>query len=58
MDAEGLVEGVVGDTELLRPVMDVGADLGVDLVGAAGAVLDVVCHGDRPASGGFSDVFR
>ena len=44
VDADGLVEGVAGDTELLAPVLNVRGDLGVDLVGVAGAVLYVVCQ--------------
>ena len=44
VDADGLVKGIAGDTEFLAPVLDVGGDLGVDLVGIAGAVLYVVCQ--------------
>jgi hypothetical protein len=38
--ADGLVEEIVGDAELFRPVDDVGDHLGVDLPGVVGA-LDV-----------------
>ena len=52
--ADGLVEEVAGDVELLGPVGDVGGDFGLDLVGVHGnlvavlglGVLDGGCGGD------------
>ena len=41
VDADGLVEGLPGDAEVLAPIVDIGGDFGVDLGGAAGAVLYV-----------------
>ena len=37
VDADGLVEGLGGDVELVGPVGHVGGDLGVDLLGVVGA---------------------
>jgi hypothetical protein len=37
VDADGLVEDLGGDVELVRPVSHVGGDFGVDLFGVVGA---------------------
>lgn len=42
VDADGFVQSLSGDAELLAPVVDVGGDLRVDFVGAAGSVLYVL----------------
>jgi hypothetical protein len=38
VDADGFVEDLGGDAELVGPVGHVGGDLGVDLVGVVGAL--------------------
>ena len=40
--ADGLVQRVAGDVELLGPVGDVGGHLGIDLPGVVGALGGVV----------------
>ena len=42
VNADGFVQSLSGDAELLAPVVDVGGDLRVDFVGAAGSVLYVL----------------
>ncbi len=44
MNTDGLVEGFAGDAEVFAPVMDIGGDFGIDLVGAAWAVLYILGH--------------
>ena len=43
--ADGLVEDVAGDVELLGPVGDVGGDLGIDLGVAGGDLVAVLGFG-------------
>src|ERR1017187_2148477 len=45
MGADGFVEGLAGDVELLGPVGDVGGDFGVDLFRVAGALGVVFVDG-------------
>jgi hypothetical protein len=60
VDADGFVELLAGDAELLGPVVDVGGQLGVDLFGVVGSlgVLDGFCACDDFVSHVFDSSFR
>jgi hypothetical protein len=45
VDADCFVEDLAGDVELLRPVGDVGGELGVDLVGVVGTLGVLLVEG-------------
>ncbi len=55
--ADGLVQQVVGDAELLCPVGDVGGDLGLDLVGVHGDPVAVLGLRVLDGGGGGDDGF-
>ncbi len=48
VDADGLVENLAGDAELFGPVVDVGGELGVDLLRVGGNLVAVLGFGVAP----------